>query len=131
MANTIMNARQNRVGKTDAQDHAVQSMMDVDMLNLIGRVDQAFAPRKAVRQIFQILRCRHEHGIANAVQLDGNRHLLGYRPLLDRLQAASPYEGEGEGLPLLVSFYGRGVICHGLTMQYLIQSAMTKGCVSC
>lgn len=117
MANAIMNPRQNRAGKTDAQDHAVQSMMDVDMLDLIGRVDQAFAPRKAVRQIFQILRRRHEYGIADAVQLDGNGHLLGHRPLLDRLQAASPYEGEGEGLPRLVGFYGRAVICHGLTMQ--------------
>jgi hypothetical protein len=130
MANAIMNPRQNRAGKTDAQDHAVQSMMDVDMLDLIGRVDQAFAPRKAVCQIFQILRCRHEHGIANAVQLDGNGHFLGYRPLLDRLQAVGLYQGEGKFLPLL-SFYVDGVICHGLTMQYLIQSAMTKGCVSC
>src|SRR3546814_18090241 len=57
--------------------------MLVHKSELIGAVDQALAPGEAIGEIFQICWRCHQHSIAQAAHLDGDRYLFCDRPVLN------------------------------------------------
>jgi hypothetical protein len=70
-------ARRARVAQPHPQLDPEILLDDLEMANLVRRGNNAFGEAEAEREILQILRRRHHHGIGAAIIGEGDRDLLG------------------------------------------------------
>ena len=71
----------------DPDDRSRGGVVDVDVDDVARGIDQTLGQREAVRQVVQVLRRRHQHGIADAVELQRDRQL--HRDLAPDVGAAA------------------------------------------
>src|ERR1700738_3082400 len=65
-----------RSGKPNPQFDAVFHAQYVERLNVAGAIDDAFVQAEAEREVLEIQRCRHHHGVGAAIVCQGDRRLF-------------------------------------------------------